>query len=125
MDRRNEVINEALAEEVQRREQRKKRSDKATFAVPESEPVASEPKEAPVEPDPNPKKEIAHEVSAANGQRQWTARMQVEDMSEMGTGESTALPSANIQRRTVVKSEPVAVTTQETVDGYVDEDREC
>ena len=125
LDRRNEVINEALAEEVQRGEQRKKRSDKATFAVPESAPAASEPREAPVEPDPNPKKEIAHEVSAANDQRQWTARMQVEDMSEMGTGESTALPSANIQRRTVVKSEPVAVTTQEAVDGYVDEDREC
>ena len=33
LDRRNEVINEALAEEVQRGEQRKKRSDKATFAV--------------------------------------------------------------------------------------------
>ena len=38
----------------------------------------------------------------------------------MGTGESTPLPSANIQRRTVVTSEPVAVTTQEAVDGYVE-----
>ena len=37
MDRRNEVINEALAEEVQRGEQRKKRGDKVTAAVPESE----------------------------------------------------------------------------------------
>ena len=47
-------------------------------------------------------------------------RVQVEDTSETGTGESTALPgaaSANTRRRIVVKSEPVAVTTQEAVDG--------
>ena len=47
--------------------------------------------------------------------------MQVEDMSETGTGEGTALlaaPSANTRRRIVVKSEPMAVTTQEAVDGY-------
>ena len=40
---------------------------------------------------------------------------------EIGTGESTSLPgapSANTRRRIVVKSEPVAVTTQEAVDGY-------
>ena len=50
------------------------------------------------------------------------SRMQVEDTSEMGTGESTELlgaPSANIGRRIVVKSsDPVTVTTQEAVDGY-------
>ena len=48
------MINEALAEEVQGGEQRKKRSDTATAAVPESEPAASaapERKEAPVETD--------------------------------------------------------------------------
>ena len=48
------MINEALAEEVQGGEQRKKRSDTATAAVPESEPAASaapEPREAPVETD--------------------------------------------------------------------------
>ena len=53
-DRRQEVINEALAEEVQGGEQRKKRSDTATAAVPESESAASaapEPREAPVETD--------------------------------------------------------------------------
>ena len=46
--------------------------------------------------------------------------MQVEDSSETGTGERTALPaapSANTRRRNV-KSEPVAVTTQEAVDGH-------
>ena len=47
--------------------------------------------------------------------------MQVEDMSETGTGEGTALlatQSANTRRRIIVKSEPTAVTTQEAVDGY-------
>ena len=49
------------------------------------------------------------------------SRMPVEDTSEMGTGESTELPgasSANTRRRVIVTSEPVAVTTQEAVDGY-------
>ena len=49
------------------------------------------------------------------------SRMQVEDTPETGTGEGTALPaapSANIRRRIVVKSEPVAVTTQEAVDRH-------
>ena len=48
-------------------------------------------------------------------------RMQVEDTLEMGTGESTELLGvslANTRRRIVVKSEPVAVTTQEAVDGH-------
>ena len=47
--------------------------------------------------------------------------MQVEDTLETGTGEGTAspaAPSANIRRRIAVKSEPVAVTTQEAVDGH-------
>ena len=46
--------------------------------------------------------------------------MQVEDTPETGTGEGTvspAAPSANIRHRIAVKSEPVAVTTQEAVDG--------
>ena len=40
---------------------------------------------------------------------------------ETSTGEGTALlaaPSANTRRRIFVKSEPMAVTTQEAVDGY-------
>ena len=48
------------------------------------------------------------------------SRLQVEDTSEMGTGESTELlgaPSANTGRRIAVKSDPVTVTTQEAVDG--------
>ena len=49
------------------------------------------------------------------------SRVQVEDTSEMGTGERTALPgapSANTRRRIVVKPERAAVTTQGAVDGY-------
>ena len=135
MDQRNEVINEALAEEVQRGEQRKKRSDTATAAALESEPAASaasETGEAPFEPDLNPKRRLfmksASSTASGSGQQQEQRsipddelRMQVEDMSEMGTCESTALsaaPSANTGRRNVMKSEPVAVTTQEVVDGY-------
>ena len=95
LDRRNEVVNEALAEEVQRRRR----------AVLESEPAASaasEPGEAP--------------TAAAVDSKRNESRKQVEDMSEMVTGESIALPgapSANTGRRIVLKSEPVAVTTQE------------
>ena len=47
--------------------------------------------------------------------------MQVKDTPETGTGEGTAsrvAPSANIRRRFAVKSEPVAVTTQEAIDGH-------
>ena len=95
----SEVINEA-AEEVQRGEQRKKRSDKAPAAS-----AASEPRNAPFEPDPNPKRRLlmksASSTASGSGQQQEKrsipddeSRVQVEDMSEMGTGEGTALPRA-------------------------------
>ena len=58
MDRRNEVINDALAEEVRRGEQRKKRSDGTTAAVPETESAAPEPRENPIEPEANPKRRL-------------------------------------------------------------------
>ena len=50
------MINEALAEEVRRGEQRKKRSDGTTAAVPEptAGSAAPELREDPIEPDPNP-----------------------------------------------------------------------
>ena len=141
LDRRDEVINEALAEEVRRGEQRKKRSNGATAAVPETGSAAPEPmagpaapefREDPVEPDPNPKRRIfmksASSTASGSGQQRekrpipdGESRMQVEDMSETSTGEGTSLPaapSANTRRRIVVKSEPMAVTTQEAVDGY-------
>ena len=141
LDRRDEVINVVLAEEVRRGEQRKKRSNGATAAVPETGSAAPEPmtgsaapelREDPIEPDPNPKRRIlmksASSTASSSGQQREKrpipdreSRMQVEDMSETRTGEGTALPgvpSANTRRRIVAKSEPMAVTTQEAVDGY-------
>ena len=41
MDRRNEIINEALADEVRRGEQRKNRTDRTTVAAPGTEPAAA------------------------------------------------------------------------------------
>ena len=109
LDRRNEVINEALAEEVRRGEQRKKRSDCATAAVSEAESAAPEPRENPIEPEANPKSRLlmksASLTASGSGQRKEKrsfpgdeSRMQVEDTSETGTGEGAALlaaPSAN------------------------------
>ena len=132
LDRRNEVINEALAEEVRRGEQRKKRSDRTTVAVPETGSAAPEPRENPIEPEANPKRRLlmkSASLTASGSGQQGQKRsipdeesgMQVEDTPETGTGEGTALPaapSANIRRRIVVKSEQVAVTTQEAVDGH-------
>ena len=117
LDRRNEVLNKALAEEVQRGEQRKKRSDKATAAVPESEPAASaapEPREALVEPDPNQKRRLlmksASSTASGSGQqrvKRSATEAQIGVPVEMGIDESAALPSAlaaNTRRRFAEKS---------------------
>ena len=108
------MINEALAEEVRRGEQRKKRSDGTTAAVPETGSAAPEPmagstapelREDPIEPDPNLKRRMlmksASSTASGSGQQRekrpipdGESRMQVEDMSETGTGEGTALPAA-------------------------------
>ena len=83
MDRREEVINEALAEEVRRGEQRKKRSDEATAAVPETGSAVPEPMAGSAVPGlrershrtrPESKEEIGHEVSIVDGQWQWSAK---------------------------------------------------
>ena len=125
LDRRNEVIFEALVEEVQRGEQRKERSDNTTAAIPEPEPAASaaqDLRESPIEPDLNPKR-ILHMKSAsstASGSGQQRdkrpvivaePRMQTGDPLEMVTGENT-------RRGMVMKSEAVAVTTREAGDRY-------
>ena len=103
---------------------RKKRSDGTTAAVPETGSAAPEPtagsaapelREDPIEPDPNPKRRLlmksASSTASGSGQQRekrpipdGESRMQVEDMSETGTGEGTALPaapSANTRRRIV------------------------
>ena len=54
LDTGNEVINEALAEEVRREEQQRRRSDRTAAEVTETEssaPAASGPRENPLEPD--------------------------------------------------------------------------
>ena len=61
LDRRSDVRNEAPAEEIQRGEERKKRSDNTAAAIPEPEPAASaarDLRESPIEPDPNPKRRL-------------------------------------------------------------------
>ena len=58
LDRRAEAINEALAEEARREEQKSRRSDRLALEATEVEssaPAASGPRESPIEPDPNPK----------------------------------------------------------------------
>ena len=114
LDRRDEVINEALAEEVRRGEQRKKRSDRATVAVPETESAAPEPRENPIEPEANPKRRLLMKSASltASGSGQQRQKGAIGALAK-----SPAAPSANIPRRIAVKSEPVAVTTQEAVDG--------
>ena len=59
LDRRAEVINEALAEEVRREDHKRRRNDRSAAEVTEAEssaPAASGPRESPIEPDPNPKR---------------------------------------------------------------------
>ena len=135
LDRRDEVINEALAEEVRREEQKRRRSDRTAAEVTEAEssaPAASGSRECPIEPDPNPKRRLIM-ISASttgSGSRQERerraitdddSRMQIEDRLEVDNeerAESPGAPSTSIRRKIAVKSEPRAVTTQEAVDGY-------
>ena len=86
LDRRSEVINEALAEEIQRGEQRKMRSDKSAGAIPELEPAV---RESPIEPDPNPKRRLLRKSasSAASGSGQQGAKRPATDTeSPVGNG---------------------------------------
>ena len=117
MHRRNEVINEeALAEEVRRADQRKRRADDAAPKMPEPEPatlVALDPRESPVEPDPYPKRRLlmksAPSAASHSGQHKekdsvmnTEAGTQVRDPMEMSTGGSTRSPTAlpaNTRRR--------------------------
>ena len=65
-----------------------------------------------------PRSEVIHEALAEDYREASRGRMQTGDQLEMGSCESTTLPgasSANTRRRIVLKSEPVAVTTQDAV----------
>ena len=136
-DRRNEVTNEALAEEVRGEQQKRRRSDRAAAEVTEtgsSAPAASGPIENPIEPDPNPKRMLI--IKSASTTASWSgsgqererraipddvSRLQIEDKLEIDNeerAEPPGAPSTSIRRRIALKSEPRAVTTQEAVDGY-------
>ena len=128
------MINEALAEEVRRRELRKKETDRVATAASgmTAESATAGWRENPIEPDPNPKRRmlmkstsLTASSSSGHSREKRTksdveSRMQVESTSMPTTNESTELPDtldANTRRRIVGKSEPVAVTTQEAIDG--------
>ena len=70
LDRRNEVINEALAENYG-----EERSDRAIVVVPETESAAPEPRENPIEPEANPKRRLLMKSASltASGS-EWTAK---------------------------------------------------
>ena len=134
------MINEALAEEVRRGEQRKKEAQKVA-AEPEgksmmtgttAESASAGWRENPIEPDPNPKRRMLMKstsltASSSGHKRERRSnseeemRMQTEDTPTERTNQGIAVPetkSANNRRRVVGKSEPVAVTTLEAIDGY-------
>ena len=131
------MINEALADEIQRGEVSRGRGEAAELQQQHQHQnlaasTSHESSENPIEPDPNPKETITHEVSFASSQRQWQQRAKrsaadAELEGRMGVAmdmcsdESAALPSAlaaNTRRRVAVNTAPVAVTTQEGIDGY-------
>ena len=147
LDRRNEIINEALSDEIRRGEHRKNRGDRTTVTVLETEPAAASAntaatgpttrpaagptRESPIEPDVNSKRRLLMKstpLTASNSGEEGRkrsipddeSRMQVEDTQKTDIGEGEASPataSANIRRRIAMKSEPEAVTTQEALDG--------
>ena len=140
LERREEVINEALAEEVRRREQRKEETDRVATAASGMTTKAAQAgeREDPIEPDPNPKRRLlmkstsltASSSSGHSREKRTTSdvesKMQVENTSLPTISEGTEMsetPTANTRRRIVGKSEPVAVTTQEAIDGYREKTR--
>ena len=135
LERREEVINEALAEEVRRREMRKKETDRVATAASgmAAESATAGWRQNPIEPDPNPKRRmlmksasLTASSSSGHSREKRTkpdeeSKMQVESASMPTINESTETPEtleANTRKRIIGKSEPVAVTTQEEIDGY-------
>ena len=95
-------------------------------------------RENPIEPDPNPKRRMlmksksltASSSSGLSGEKKAKSdiesKMQVENTLMPTPNESAELPETvdtNTRRRIVGKSEPVAVTTQEAIDGYPEKTR--
>ena len=98
LDRRSEVINEALAEEIQRNDQKKERSGRVVTAAPAPKFAASTPhelRENPIEPYPNPKKRLfmksASSAASGSGQQRceevsYRRRARSANMNSDGSG---------------------------------------
>ena len=120
LDRRDEVINEALAEEVRREEQKRRSSDRTAAEVTEAESTASGSRESTIEPDPNPKRSLIVKSASTTvcGSRQERerrgipdddSRRQIEDKPEVDNeerAEPPGSPSTSIRRKFAVRSEP-------------------
>ena len=121
LDRRADVMNEALAEEVRREEQKRRRSDRKAAEVTEaasSAPAALGPRESPIEPDPNPKRRLIMKSASttASGSRQEggrrvisddDSRMQIEakpEVEKRRRAEPPGAPSTSTRRRIAVMS---------------------
>ena len=117
---RNEVIDEALAEEATREEQRKKRSDRAAAEVPE----VSEPREDPIESNPNPKRRLlmkSASLTASGSGQQRGGKAIPDDESGMQFEDSPEIDRGIVDKHQTENCNEVgaeAVTTQEAVDGY-------
>ena len=117
LDRRNEIINEALADEVRRGEQRKNRNDGTTVAAPGTEvaagsatgpttsPAAGPERANPVEPDVNPKRRLLMKstpLTASSSGEQRQKRLIPDDESGMqveDTQKRRALVKARCHRQ--------------------------
>ena len=108
LERREEVIHEALAEEVRRREQRKKETDRVATAASgmtaESAPAGW--RENPIEPDPNPKRRMLMKstsltASSSSGHSR-EKRTKSDEESRMQL-ESTSMPTTNERKHRIAR----------------------
>ena len=119
LDRRNEMISEALTEETRIKGQREKESNKTTVAAQEARsaaasatttvtgPAASPAGENPSEPDANPRRRLLMKSALLTAS---SSREQVQERS-ISNGESR-MQVQNIKWKIAVKSKSAASTTQ-------------
>ena len=117
------MINEAVAEEIQRGEERKERDRRVTTGAPAPTLAAStshESRENPIKPDPN--------LKSGSGQQRAKRQLQTQCQKHIlefrwnwvltNVRHCPSPSQKNTRRRIAEKSAPVAVTTQEGIDGY-------
>ena len=132
LDRRNEMISEALTEETRRKGQREKESNKTTVAAQEARsaaasatttvtgPAASPAGENPSEPDANPRRRLLMKSALLTAS---SSREQGQERS-ISNGESR-MQVQNIKWRIVVKSESAASTTRSNNIDRSEQQDEC